>query len=115
MAQTSGPAVAEGLAQLVRQHRHERGLTQEQLAERTGLSARGIQDLERGLATPRRDTLQRLVRALGLDGEPRLVFEAAALLLARRCEAPAKARQTTLVRTILPRKLTSFVGREQAM
>jgi transcriptional regulator with XRE-family HTH domain len=58
--------VHEALAQLVRQHRRARELTQEQLAERAGLSARSIQDLERALAVPRRDSLERLVRALGL-------------------------------------------------
>src|SRR6266508_4376792 len=114
MAETSGPA-AEGLADLVRWRRNERGLTQEQLAERAGLSARGIQDLERGLAVPRRETLERLVRALGLEGEPRLAFEAAARSVPRHGEMPARGRQSTAMRTNLPRQLTSFVGREQAL
>jgi transcriptional regulator with XRE-family HTH domain len=34
---------------LLRQHRLEAGLTQEGLAERAGVSARGVQDLERGV------------------------------------------------------------------
>jgi len=86
MAKTRGRAAAETLADLVRWHRNERGLTQEQLAERAGLSARGIQDLERGLATPRRDTLERLLRALELKGEARTTFEAAAQSIPRRGE-----------------------------
>jgi transcriptional regulator with XRE-family HTH domain len=52
------------------------GLTQERLAEQAGLSTRAIQDLERGLSVPRRDTLERLVRALGLEGKQRVAFEA---------------------------------------
>ncbi len=34
--------------ELLRQHRRAAGLTQEALAERTGLSIRGLSDLERG-------------------------------------------------------------------
>jgi transcriptional regulator with XRE-family HTH domain len=34
---------------LLRRYREEAGLTQEALAERAGLSARGISDLERGI------------------------------------------------------------------
>jgi predicted ATPase/transcriptional regulator with XRE-family HTH domain len=52
---------------LLRQHRVARGLTQELLAERTGLSVRGISDLERGVRNiPYRETIQRLIAALEL-------------------------------------------------
>lgn len=51
----------------LRRARLAAGLTQEELAERAGLSARGIQDLERGLrATPQRETVRRLAAALGV-------------------------------------------------
>ena len=43
------------------------GLTQEALAERAGLSVRGVQDLERGLKrAPRFDSVRLLADALGL-------------------------------------------------
>jgi predicted ATPase/transcriptional regulator with XRE-family HTH domain len=64
---------------LLRDHRRAVGLTQAELAERAGLSWRGVNDLERGARrTPHRDTLARLVAALSLTGEERAALEAAA-------------------------------------
>jgi predicted ATPase/DNA-binding XRE family transcriptional regulator len=55
------------------------GLTQEELAERAGISARTISDLERGLRTAvHHDTARRLASALGIDDERRRRFEALA-------------------------------------
>src|SRR4051812_44237541 len=51
---------------LLRQHRLAAGLTQAELAERAGLAQRTIEDLERGVARPRRETARRLSAALGL-------------------------------------------------
>lgn len=71
--------------ELLRRHRRAAGLTQEELAARAGLSARGIADLERGVRhTPRRDTVDLLVRALGMSPEDRATFSAAA----RRARVP---------------------------
>lgn len=57
---------------LLKQFRMEAGLTQEGLAERAGLSVRGLSDLERGInARPRRDTLALLLDALALTPESR--------------------------------------------
>lgn len=57
---------------LLRSARREAGLTQEALAERAGISARAISDLERGInRAPRRDTLDMLAQALNLTGEER--------------------------------------------
>jgi len=65
--------------ELLRRARQAAGLTQEELAERAGLSRRGIADLERGVRqTPRRDTVALLAAALGLTGEERTGFETAA-------------------------------------
>ena len=51
---------------LLRRHRQAAGLTQEELAARSGLSVRGLSDLERGVhAIPRKDTVLLLVEALG--------------------------------------------------
>lgn len=57
-----------------------RGLTQADLAERTGLSARCVSDLERGLnAAPRLSTLHMLADGLELDpDEKRRLLEVAA-------------------------------------
>ena len=54
---------------LLRHHRLAAGLTQEALAERSGLSARGVQDLERGLRlAPRAETGAVAGRRLGAGG-----------------------------------------------
>ena len=50
--------------ELLRQHRAAAGFTQEELAERAGLSVRGLRYLERGLHRPYRDTVQRLLEVL---------------------------------------------------
>ena len=62
---------------LLRQQRIAAGLTQGTLAERAGLAARTIQDLERGIAHPRRETVRRLVEVLVPRPEIRADFEAA--------------------------------------
>jgi predicted ATPase/transcriptional regulator with XRE-family HTH domain len=60
---------------LLRQLRKAARLTQAELAERAGLSVRGLNDLERGARlTPRRETLALLGDALGLAGEERAAF-----------------------------------------
>jgi DNA-binding SARP family transcriptional activator/tetratricopeptide (TPR) repeat protein len=54
---------------LVREHRRERGLTQQALADRCALSVRAIRDIEAGrIRRPQPDSLRRLASALGLDG-----------------------------------------------
>jgi len=105
----------EALANLVRQHRLARQLTQEQLSEHAGLSARSIQDLERGLSIPRRDTLERLIKALGLEGEERAAFERAARPRPRHRAASAEAEPEHVSQTSLPPQLTSFIGREREL
>jgi DNA-binding XRE family transcriptional regulator len=66
-------------AELLRQLRAERGLTQEELASAAGISPRTISDLERGInQTPRRATAELLADALRLSGSEREQFMAAA-------------------------------------
>src|SRR5690349_862758 len=73
---TGEPGVS--FANLLRRYRRAAELTQEELAERAGVSVRSISDLERGGAqVPRRDTVEMIVRALHLEGEERTTFEAA--------------------------------------
>jgi transcriptional regulator with XRE-family HTH domain len=83
MAAGGSPPSREGprlLGEVLRRHRLAAGLSQEELAERAGLSERGVSDLERGLRrAPYPATLRRLAEALGLP-EP----ERAALLAAGR-------------------------------
>lgn len=72
------PSVSFG--ELLRRYRRAAGLTQEELAERAGLSCRGINDLERGARRhPRRDTIVRLAEAFALTDDQRAAFEAARL------------------------------------
>jgi predicted ATPase/transcriptional regulator with XRE-family HTH domain len=63
---------------LLKQLRVAAGLSQEALAERAGLSARGLSDLERGLRrAPQRQTVRRVAEALGLSPAARAALEAA--------------------------------------
>ena len=55
------------------------GLSQQELAERSGLSARSVGNLERGrVRWPHPDTVRRLADALGLHGQARDEFSAGA-------------------------------------
>src|SRR4051794_40665005 len=69
---------AEAFGARLRRHRLRAGLTQEGLAERAGLSPRGVIHLERGTRRPYPDTVQRLVSALGLAPEERAALADAA-------------------------------------
>jgi predicted ATPase/transcriptional regulator with XRE-family HTH domain len=63
----------------LKDYRLAAGLTQEALAERAGLSARAISDLERGVnRAPRQDTLDLLSQALALPPRRRVLLAAAA-------------------------------------
>jgi transcriptional regulator with XRE-family HTH domain len=63
---------------LLRAHRLDRGLTQEALAERAGLSVRGVQNVEASVTWPQRETARRLAVALALTGDDLARFTAAA-------------------------------------
>ena len=72
------PSFTGDLGLLLREHRREAALTQEELAERAGISARAVSDIERGLRTTiYRDTANRLATALGLDSSRHKSFVAA--------------------------------------
>jgi predicted ATPase/DNA-binding XRE family transcriptional regulator len=94
---------------LLRRHRIAAGLTQEALAERAGLSTRGISDLERGARElPRKDTLRLLLEALDLSAADRPAIIAAA----RRPPATAPSGAHADQLSGLPVPLTSLIGRE---
>ncbi len=95
---------------LLRQHRNAAGLTQEDVAERAGLSVDTISLLERGEhRRPHRYTMQSLADALGLSQQDRIRFEMAARM-------PAVRADTHGIRsTDLPSQLTPFIGREREL
>ncbi|HEU5472622.1 MAG TPA: helix-turn-helix transcriptional regulator [Actinophytocola sp.] len=66
-------------AEQVRRARQAAWMTQEELAERSGLSPRTIQAIERGqVSRPHRESVRLLAKALDLHGSARVGFEAAA-------------------------------------
>ncbi|MEV0675280.1 helix-turn-helix domain-containing protein [Actinosynnema sp. NPDC050436] len=77
----------------LRFYRLKNVLTQEQLAERTGISVRAISDMERGRArTPHRRTLDLLAGGLDLSGEDLARFTDLARAVRHRAEAPPGPR-----------------------
>jgi predicted ATPase/DNA-binding XRE family transcriptional regulator len=98
---------------LLRGHRQAAGLTQVELAERAGLSTRGIADLERGARrAPHSDTVRRLADALQLVDHQQATLRAAARRAIVLVSAPEFALVTGPARPRVPTPLTSFVGRE---
>ncbi|GIH20564.1 hypothetical protein Raf01_87360 [Rugosimonospora africana] len=90
----------------VRALRHAAGLTMEQLAEASGVSARAISDMERGQSrAPRARTLAALADGLGLDTDGRAGLEAAA----KEARSPSAAGRPRMGE--LPRGVVDFVGR----
>ncbi len=86
------------LARLLRTHRSAAGLTQEELADRAGISARTVSDVERGLRTRiYRDTASRLADALGLEAEDRSRLESLA-----RGRTARQRREQSLQVTLAP-------------
>ena len=97
-------------ADLLRQLRTAAALSQEELAERAGLSLRGLSDLERGVRrTPHLSTVRLLADALALGPEDRQ-----ALLAAARPGAVSETTGAPPAPVVsLPLPLTSLLGREQ--
>jgi len=91
---------------LLRRYRTERGLTQEELAARAGLSVRGISDLERGVnRAPYPATIERLTTALQLSVEDTAALRAAG----------SRRRGPLSQGAALPVALTRFVGRQREL
>ena len=66
----AAPGVSgERLGPELRRIREERGLAVEELAEKSGVSATTIRDVERGAREARGDTVARLAKPLGLTFE----------------------------------------------
>src|SRR5215210_1076495 len=93
---------------LLRRKRNSANLTQEELAERTGLTPQAISLLERGeRRRPHRYTVEKLAEALVLTGSDRARFESAA--------RSSSARHATALpsHSNFPVPPTSLIGREE--
>ena len=104
-------STSETFGSLLRRFRLAEGLSQEALAERAGVSARGVQDLERGVRrAPRAETVRLLADALGLSGETR-----AALVMAAHPELGALSGPISVPLRLSapPIPPTPLVGRER--
>ena len=89
--------VARAFGARLRSCRQSAGLSQQELAERSGLSVRAISDLERGRTRfPYQDSLARLADALALGGAARTEFIASASRRLAPAEAGGMLRQFQL-------------------
>lgn len=97
---------------LLKQLRGAKGFTQEELAERAQMSARGLMYLEHGQRQPYQDTLRRLADALELSDKQRELLQSAARIskLTLTSENGANTRAHAL-----PMPLTPLFGRDQAL
>jgi predicted ATPase/transcriptional regulator with XRE-family HTH domain len=103
----TGPA---SFGNLLRHLRSAASLSQEDLAERSGVSVRGISDLERGARhAPRLETVRMLADALALGPDDRTALLAAARP-ALWPEGPSGPASPTPVS--VPAPLTRLIGRE---
>jgi predicted ATPase/transcriptional regulator with XRE-family HTH domain len=102
-------------AALLRTYRTAAGLSQDELAERAGLSRRGISDLERGTRRkPYPETIRRLADALDLDQPARMQLQD----VGRRASHSMPQVDTgpePPVHQGIAAPLTSFVGREREL
>lgn len=116
------PTAASIFGGELRRHRQRLAWSQEELAEASGVAARTISDLERGVAQqPRSATVRMLAEALGLSGGDLAGFKAAA----RASREPGRAGDATTAAPtggpaagarpaprMLPRDIESFTGRQ---
>ena len=85
---------------LIRQWRHLRGVSQEEMAARAGISVRHASFLENARAQPSRQTAQALARALQLDGPGAASFVAAAGYTAGSTASQPGLSRTALAMTL---------------
>jgi tetratricopeptide (TPR) repeat protein/transcriptional regulator with XRE-family HTH domain len=116
---TDLPGPGGGFAGLLRRHRLAAGLSQEELGEWSGLTARAIADMERGRsARPYQRSVRALADALALPDAERALFERASRLVV---PAPSAALsppdrlgtegQDRAAPRQLPAAVTHFTGR----
>jgi predicted ATPase/transcriptional regulator with XRE-family HTH domain len=85
---------AASFGHLLRRYRIAAALSQEALAERSGVSVRAISDLERGVSEPRLETIRLLAESLGLDDATRsMLIDAARTESATPPASPPAGRE----------------------
>jgi predicted ATPase/DNA-binding XRE family transcriptional regulator len=132
MARFKQPDQARGPGQfgaLLRAHRLAAARSQEELAERAGLSQRAISDLERGVRrAPYPATIRRLGQALSLS-DSELAIMAAAARLSASPQSEASPERWDMVQTArefsagrdaqslnqLPMQISTFIGRKREL
>jgi transcriptional regulator with XRE-family HTH domain len=93
--------------ELLRNSRLRAALTQEELAERAGLSVRAVGKLESGeTAKPRPATVRLLANALGLDGPALTMFASSAF----GCRLRRVPQRPKTARAPLPRLVSSGIA-----
>ena len=100
----------------LRSYRLRAGLTQEELAEAAGISARSVSDIERGIQNPSPRTIRGLADAMGLFAEERSSFIEA--LASSRDPGEDEANHVTVRGALkrhnaLPAPVTRLIGRER--
>jgi tetratricopeptide (TPR) repeat protein/transcriptional regulator with XRE-family HTH domain len=96
---------------VVRQHRRRLGLSQQDLAEQSGVTVRGLRKIESGrITTPRPVTVRLLADAFGLTGAERDQF-----LSAAHPPPAAPSRPASTAPAQLPTDVAGFAGRTQAL
>ena len=111
----TGSERPQRFADLLRSYRISSRVSQEDLAERAGISAKAISTLERGARlAPRRETVALLAEALGLTTEEQRGLEEAAARARMRSRIAPQAGQSGS-RHNLPAQVTSFIGRDREL
>lgn len=96
----------KAIGQRIKLAREESGLTQEQLAERVGLSASHISVIERGIKSPRLETLVEILNILNVDANYILTDvlsvsnEIVSSLLSNKLSALPKNHQKKILRVL---------------
>jgi predicted ATPase/DNA-binding XRE family transcriptional regulator len=105
--------IQPALSDFVRSYRLRAGLSQEQLAERAGVSVKAIGAIEQGARrAPYRHTVAQLARALNLEGAEAATLTSAAER-SRRLGGSRRAVSKEALDNNLPRPATSFIEREE--
>jgi len=101
------------VADLLKQYRAAAGLTQEELADRAGLSTRAISDLERGIKQhPYPHTVRRLVQALDLDEVQAADFQRASRAVGEANAALGASADVVRGSSSFPIPPTALIGRQ---
>src|SRR5215469_17639316 len=98
--------------------RSDRGMSQDELADRSGMSVRGIRGLERGqVGRPRWASVSLLADALALSDAERATFRGAAAGLGRSAGRPGEGGPARVPVSLsqLPPDLEDFTGREDPL